>query len=194
MDEANDDGLTPGRVWTAVDRRRIALAGVLSLLLLGWLAFEAFSQDDEPDPDRFAGDWPSSDEAHADVPGDLLLTYQQQAQNCPGLPWPVVAAIGKQETDHNRATSTSSAGAVGPMQFLPSTWEAYQADGDGDGVANVEDEEDSIAGAVRLLCANGGDQPATLQEAIFTYNQSQQYVDAVLATARSYTTGTIEAP
>jgi hypothetical protein len=194
MDEANDDAPTPGRVWTAVDRRRIALAGVATLLLLAWLLFEAFSKEDTPDADLYAGDWPTSDEARSDVPGDLLITYQQQAQNCPGLPWPVVAGIGKQETDHNRATATSSAGAVGPMQFLPATWEEYQADGDGDGVADVNDEEDSIAGAVRLLCANGGDQPATLQDAILTYNQSQEYVDAVLATARSYTTATIEAP
>lgn len=194
MDEANEDLPTPGRVWTAVDRRRIALAAVATLLLLAWLLYAAFSGDDGADTDRYAGDWPTSDEARSDVPGDLLVTYQQEAQHCPGLPWPVVAAIGKAETDHNRATATSTAGAVGPMQFLPSTWERFQADGDGDGVANIEDEEDSIAGAVRLLCTSGGDQPATLQEAILTYNQSQEYVDAVLATARSYTTGTIEAP
>ena len=99
------------------------------------------------------------------------------AQNCPGLPWPVVAAIGKAETDHNRAPGTSEAGAVGPMQFLPATWEEYQADGDGDGVADIEDEEDAIDGAVRLLCPNGGDDPATLQDAILAYNHSEEYVD-----------------
>jgi hypothetical protein len=194
MDEANDDALTPGRVWTAVDRRRIALAGVATLLLVGWLLYTAFSDDEPEDRDRYAGDWPTSDEARSDVPGDLLVTYQQESQNCPGLPWPVVAAIGKQETNHNREPGTSTAGATGPMQFLPATWAQFQADGDGDGVANIEDEEDSIAGAVRLLCASGGDQPATLQEAILTYNQSPEYVDAVLETARSYTTATIEAP
>lgn len=194
MDEANEDAPTPGRAWTAVDRRRIALAGAVTLLLLGWLLFAAFSGGDDTDDDPYAGDWPTSSTARADVPADLLVTYQQQAQNCPGLPWPVVAAIGKAETDHNRATATSSAGAVGPMQFLPTTWEQFQADGDGDGDADIEDEEDSIAGAVRYLCANGGEDPATLQQAILAYNDSQEYLDQVLETARSYTTGTIEAP
>jgi hypothetical protein len=193
MDEANEDAPTPGRVWTAVDRRRIALAAVATCLLLAWLLYEAFHRDGT-DVDRYAADWPTSDEARSDVPGDLLLTYQRQSLNCPGLPWPVVAGIGKAETDHNRAPGTSEAGAVGPMQFLPATWEEYQADGDGDGVADVEDEDDAIAGAVRLLCRNGGDDPATLRAAIHTYNQSDEYVDQVLRIARSYTTGTIEAP
>jgi membrane-bound lytic murein transglycosylase B len=105
-----------------------------------------------------------------------------------------VAAIGKAETDHNRSPGTSGSGAVGPMQFLPETWEMFQADGDGDGDADVEDEEDAIAGAVRLLCASGGEDPDTLQAAIFAYNRSDGYVDDVLEIARSYTTGTIDAP
>jgi membrane-bound lytic murein transglycosylase B len=128
------------------------------------------------------------------VPADLLTIYQEAALNCPGLPWPVVAGIGKAETDHNRAPGVSDAGAVGPMQFLPATWQQFQADGDGDGAADIESEADSIHGAVRLLCAGGGDDPATLQDAIFSYNRSDEYVAQVLETARSYTTGTIDAP
>jgi hypothetical protein len=194
MDEANDDAATPGRAWTAVDRRRIALAGGITLLLLGFLLFEAFTGSADEDSDAEAGDWPTSGAAHDDVPADLLLTYQVEAQQCPGLPWPVVAAIGKAETDHNRAPGTSEAGAVGPMQFLPATWQEYQADGNGDGVADVENEVDAIAGAIRLLCANGGDDPATLQAAIHAYNRSDEYVANVLEIARSYTTATIDAP
>jgi hypothetical protein len=194
MDEANDDAATPGRAWTAVDRRRVALAGAVSVLLLGFLLYEAFSGPTGEDDDAEAGAWPTSPTAHDDVPADLLLTYQVSSQQCPGLPWPVVAAIGKAETDHNRAPGTSEAGAVGPMQFLPSTWEEFGADGDGDGVADIEDEDDAIAGAVRLLCVSGGDDPTTLQQAILAYNQSQDYVDQVLEIARSYTTGTIDAP
>jgi hypothetical protein len=194
MSEVNGGADTPARQWTAVDRRRAALAGLVSVALLGLLWFQAFGGGDEDDGDDRAGAWPASDEALEDVPGDLLVTYQESVTQCPGLPWPVVAAVGKAETDHNRAPGTSSAGAVGPMQFLPATWRQFQADGDGDGVADIEDEEDAIAGAVRLLCAGGGDDPAQLRAALFTYNRSDEYVEDVLAIARSYTTATIDAP
>src|SRR5687768_11010536 len=194
MSEANEGAETPDRQWTASDRRRIALAAVVSLALVALLWISAFGSGDDDAEDDLAGAWPASGTARDDVPGDLLATYQRSSANCPGLPWPVVAAIGKLETNHNRDPGTSDAGAVGPMQFLPATWQAYQADGDGDGVADIEDEEDAIAGAVRLLCLNGGDDPATLQDAIHTYNQSDAYVAEVLEIARSYTTGTIDAP
>ena len=80
------------------------------------------------------------------------------------------------------------------MQFLPATWEEFQADGDGDGVADIEDEEDAIAGAVRLLCVGGGDDPATLRAAIFTYNRSEEYVDDVLGSPARTPPATIDAP
>lgn len=193
MSDPFEDGEPPRREWTAVDRRRILLAAVVTVALLAVLWFEgrSGSEDDDAGP---VGDWPPSSEARDDVPADLLLVYEEAATNCPGLPWPVVAAIGKAETNHNREPGTSDAGALGPMQFLPATWEEYQADGDGDGVADVNDEEDAIHGAVRLLCANGGDAPRTLRAAIHSYNRSDSYVTDVLAIARSYTTGAIEAP
>lgn len=195
MSEANDDATTPGRVWTPEDRRRAALAGIVSLVLVVWLAWQAFSGgEDAADGPDLAGAWPVSATAEDDIPGDLLPVYEEAALNCPGLPWPVVAAMGKLETDHNRAPGTSEAGATGPMQFLPATWEQFQADGDGDGVADIDDEEDAIAGAVRYLCASGGEDPATLRDAIFTYNQSEEYVAQVLEVAGSYTTAAIDAP
>jgi hypothetical protein len=189
-----DDADGPGRAWTAVDRRRALLAGLASLALLAVLWIEGSRSGGEGEDDAPVGDWPTSAAATDDVPVDLLRTYQEAAVNCPGLPWPVVAAIGKAETDHNRAPGTSSAGAQGPMQFLSATWEMFQADGDGDGVADIDDEEDAIHGAVRLLCASGGEDPATLQAAIFAYNRSEEYVADVLATARTYTTAEIDAP
>lgn len=194
MSDQGDDTGGPGRSWTVSDRRRIVLAGVVTLALLAVLWFEGLHGTDAPGDDAPVGDWPASSTAEGDVPADLLLVYQEAATNCPGLPWPVVAAIGKVETDHDRAPGTSTAGAVGPMQFLPASWEQYQADGDGDGVADVNDEEDAIYGAVRLLCANGGEAPETLQAAIFSYNRSDEYVAQVLETARSYTTAEIDAP
>jgi hypothetical protein len=194
LSEANEGAETPERQWTAIDRRRIAVAAVVSIALVALLWIQAFGSGDDGGADSHAGAWPTSDEARDDVPGDLLVTYQTESENCPGLPWPVVAGIGKLETNHNREPGTSEAGAVGPMQFLPATWQAYQADGDGDGVADIEDEDDAIAGTVRLLCVNGGDDPATLRDAIHVYNQSDEYVDEVLSVAGSYTTATIDAP
>ena len=191
MDGADE----PDRAWTAVDRRRALIAGLATLGLIALLLVQGSGgSTSEDDDDAPVGDWPTSATAEDDVPRDLLRTYQEAAVNCPGLPWPVVAAIGKAETDHNRAPGTSSAGAVGPMQFLPATWEMFQADGDGDGEADIENEADAIHGAVRLLCASGGEDPETLRDAVFAYNRSDPYVDDVLGTARSYTTGGIDAP
>jgi Transglycosylase SLT domain len=189
----SDDVDRPGHEWTEVDRRRIIVAAVATVALVALLGFQALRSGDEDRAEGGpVGDWPTSSEARSDIPPDLLVTYQEAATNCPGLPWPVVAAIGKVETDHGRDEGDSDAGAVGLMQFLPATWEAYQADGDGDGVADIEDSDDAIYGAVRLLCANGGDSPATLQTAIGNYNREDAYVDQVLAVAATYTDREIE--
>lgn len=184
-----------GPSWTSGDRRRVALAAIASVALLGLIWFEASrgGGSAEPAEQGPVAAWPASEEAQDDIPHDLLLTYEEAATTCPGLPWPVIAAIGKAETDHGRETETSTVGAEGPMQFLPATWIEYQADGDGDGVADVFDPEDAIYGAARLLCANGGESPDGLREAIYTYNRSDSYVDRVLEVARSYTDAEVEA-
>ena len=194
-DDYSDLPLEGGRVWTERDRRRIWLAAAGTVVLLGLVWFEAFRGGDEgPSSAGPVADWPESTQARDDVPRDLLGVYEQAATTCPGLPWPVIAAIGKAESDHGRAPSTTSpAGAEGPMQFLPATWADYQADGDGDGDADIEDPEDAIYGAARLLCANGGESPAGLRRAIFAYNRSDSYVDRVLEIARGYTDAELQA-
>jgi hypothetical protein len=86
--------------------------------------------------------------------------------------------------------------AVGPMQFLPSTWERWGADGNGDGVADPHNIRDAALGAGRYLCSGGGDlsQDGPARVAVFGYNHSDAYVDTVLAWAHAYATGAVTIP
>jgi membrane-bound lytic murein transglycosylase B len=78
--------------------------------------------------------------------------------------------------------------AVGPLQFIPSTWETWGADGDGDGAADPNDLDDAAFTAARYLCADGHDLTtgAGWADAVFGYNHAQSYVDAVYAAATAY--------
>jgi hypothetical protein len=116
-----------------------------------------------------------------------LDLYKRAATTCPGLPWTVLAAIGQVESDHGRNAGQSSAGALGPMQFLPSTWKVYGVDGDGDGKADITNPFDAIPGAAKYLCASGGGQGGQgLYKAIFAYNHADWYVQKVLNLAAAY--------
>jgi Transglycosylase SLT domain len=101
-----------------------------------------------------------------------------------GIPWNVLASISKIESAFGTNMGPSSAGAIGPMQFLPSTWKAYGVDANGDGVKDPYNFVDSICGAARYLNASGGE--TDLARAIFAYNHAQWYVDEVLLIARQY--------
>jgi hypothetical protein len=79
---------------------------------------------------------------------------------------------------------TSSAGAIGPMQFIPSTWAAYGVDGDGNGTKEVDDVDDAIHGAANYLRSSGA--PGDWRKAIYSYNHADWYVNMVLERAASY--------
>ena len=114
------------------------------------------------------------------VPPFLLPIYQE-AGNLYDVPWPVLAAINEIETDFGRNLSVSSAGAVGWMQFMPSTWMKYGLDADGRGTANPYDPIDAIFAAARYLHAAGATR--NLRRAIFAYNHAGWYVNSVVLRA-----------
>jgi peptidoglycan hydrolase CwlO-like protein len=89
-----------------------------------------------------------------------------------GPDWYILAAVGKVESNHGQTVGPSSVGAMGPMQFMPTTWETSGVDGNGDGVANVMDPEDAIPAAANYLEDGGAPQ--------------DWYVKKVLAVAEAY--------
>jgi membrane-bound lytic murein transglycosylase B len=141
------------------------------------------------------------------------------------LAWPLLAGIGRVESNHGRSSgqlltdgtssppvmgllldgsngfatikdtdggvldgSASFDRAIGPMQFIPSTWAMYASDGNGDGKADPFNIYDASLAAAKYLCRAGGDlsTPDGLQRAVYSYNHDQSYVDKVLALANEY--------
>ena len=169
------------------------------------------------------------------IPAVALAAYQNAARIIGGadpschLPWQLLAAIGRVESDHGRyggsvlgadgvaqpgiygipldgsagtATIADTDGgrydgdpvydrAVGPMQFIPSTWSVVGVDADGDGVRNPQDINDAALGAAVYLCAGQEDlaTPAGRTAAVYRYNHNRDYVNLVLAIMRSYMAG-----
>ncbi len=106
----------------------------------------------------------------APPPPDELLSFYREAESKFGVSWAYLAAIHFVETNMGRIQGPSSAGALGPMQFLPSTW-AYYGEGD------INNPHDAILAAARYLKATGA--PANMSRALYAYNPSQRYVRAI---------------
>lgn len=117
------------------------------------------------------------------IPPFLIPIYQAAGIEYQ-VPWQVLAAINEIETDYGRNLSVSTAGAVGWMQFLPSTFKRYAVDANGDGVADPYNPVDAIFTAARYLHAAGAS--TNLAQAIFAYNHADWYVNEVLALAGRY--------
>ncbi|HET8538094.1 MAG TPA: lytic transglycosylase domain-containing protein [Solirubrobacteraceae bacterium] len=117
------------------------------------------------------------------VPPFLLPIYQAAGAQY-HIHWQILAAINEVETGFGRNLRESSAGAIGWMQFLPSTWHRYGVDADGDGKRDPWDPVDAIFAAARYLHAAGAE--SSLPNAIFAYNHAGWYVDQVIDRARTF--------
>ena len=160
---------------------RIGQAGVRKLLGKGAqvVLLDAAGRDRKPKREQPV--------TTAGRPGSYLELYKAAATRCAGLSWTVLAAIGQVESGHGRDNGPSSAGALGPMQFMPATWKAYGVDGDGDGKADIWSPYDAVPGAANYLCATGaGKGGEKLRKAIWHYNHSWSYVDKVMGIAQAY--------
>jgi membrane-bound lytic murein transglycosylase B len=111
------------------------------------------------------------------APAEQLLHMYERAERAYGIGWEYLAAVNLVETGMGRIRGTSSAGAQGPMQFLPSTWARW-------GRGDVNDPADAIMAAARYLAHDGGARPGGLTEALFRYNNSRHYVRGVTLLAQ----------
>jgi Transglycosylase SLT domain len=118
-----------------------------------------------------------------EIPPFLLPIYQACGTEY-GIPWEVLASINKIESGFGTNLNVSSAGAVGWMQFLPSSWEQFGLDANGDGKKDPYNPVDAICAAAHYLKLAGGNHD--LYHAIFAYNHADWYVQEVLLYARAY--------
>jgi hypothetical protein len=161
----------------------VAVLGVLGLVSLGLST-------------SIIGGGPPSAGAQRDIPPVYLALYQAAADTCPGLPWSVLAAIGKVESDHGRSSApgvtsgANFAGAAGPMQIgiggkAGGAFYKYAVDADGGG-ASPYDPADAVFTAANYLCRNGAAKGADVARAVFAYNHADWYVAKVLTVASAY--------
>jgi soluble lytic murein transglycosylase-like protein len=109
------------------------------------------------------------------LPAGQLRALFRGTERRSGVAWYVLAGVNLVESNFNKLRNESIVGAQGPMQFMPSTWDAY-------GRGDVHDPRDAIPAAARFLRAAGA--PASYSRALYRYNPSPLYVDAVLRYAR----------
>jgi len=123
------------------------------------------------------------------IPAAYLHDYWRAAEEY-GLDWTKLAAVGQLESDQGRSQiqgvsqGTNTAGAAGPAQFLGSTWARFGVDADGRGTINPYDPADAITAMAAYLKASGA--PQNWRQALYAYNHSTAYVNAVISLSRLY--------
>jgi len=125
----------------------------------------------------------------AHITSYLQLFQASAGKYCRAMSWTILAAIGQIESADGQNMGPSSAGALGPMQFLPSTWAEWGIDGFGPpGPPDIMNPFDAVPSAARMLCADGASAGTLdgLRRAIFAYNHADWYVNEVLALAARY--------
>jgi len=163
---------------------RAAAFACLALLLLPVAVLSAGLGGDQAAPSAVA---------LADIPAGYLALYQAAAVRF-GLPWELLAAVGKVESDHGRDPGSdlpNAAGAVGPMQFEPGTFAAYSWAA-GTRSPDIDDPHDAIEAAAAMLAANGA--PAQTARALYAYNHADWYVQEVLGWAATYSAAAAPPP
>jgi murein DD-endopeptidase MepM/ murein hydrolase activator NlpD len=120
----------------------------------------------------------AADFANVEGPPPFLIPIYKRAGRHYHIPWQVLAAINSVETNYGRNLSTSSAGAIGWMQFMPATWAQYGVAVGHKGKPDPYDPTDAIFAAARYLAANGGQH--NIRKAVFAYNHATWYVDEVM--------------
>jgi hypothetical protein len=197
------------RVTTRSDAGQISTTFVFVVvsLLLTVMVFAggAFDQDSAACPAQPG----VTREARNSIPANYLALYRKAGKDS-GIPWNLLAAIGKIESDHGRYSGAgvhsgaNGAGAAGPMQIgiggaASNTWggaprhragakaRGYGVDGNGDGWADVYDPADAIPAAARFLKAHGA--RGNVRAAVYAYNHSTAYVNEVLDQAARYAHG-----
>lgn len=179
-------------------RRLLPLLGAVLVIALSFSSAAGADTFRVVHPQRSIGEGPA-----ALGPGTGVIPFTQQ-HNGPmsfaalrgiwqaagaryGIPWEVLGAINKVETNFGQNLGPSSAGAIGWMQFMPSTWARWGTDANGDGVADPDNPTDAIFSAARYLAGCGGQ--LDIARAVYCYNHSQRYVNDVLGLAALYGRG-----
>jgi len=187
--------------------KRLAAAFVLALVLAGSAGADIFrvvptvpagtpvalpsaSAPNAPGSIAVPANWLAAPSGVQQLSYPQLLGLWQRAGGAYAINWQVLAAINKVESNFGRNMGPSSAGAIGWMQFMPSTWERWGVDANGDGIADPWNAEDAISAAARYLAASGGQ--TDISRAVFSYNHAQWYVDEVLQLAQVFGSGGVQ--
>ncbi len=171
---------------TSIEKAQKELEGYQKALAEEKKAVEAKIKADEEARQAAQASYQNSIQRVAVTTSGGFDSIYAEAEKIYGVPRQIIAAVHYVETGQRGDTTIASyAGAQGPMQFMPSTFSAYAQDGDGDGVALINDVHDAIYTGAKYLAANGA-ASGNVSGALYRYNHSYSYVEQVLAIARSF--------